>query len=129
MSSDLLIFSILHSLVVFVGTSPCGNRGEKGFKRWRKTYQRGGEGNGDAASTPAWGGDALPLLSALILASKHMDMESLQVGLTAVMEARIAFLETKRLPPLFSKRISYRVSSSIFTAAVLVGQGVLIWCR
>lgn|GEM_PF-5094380 len=100
-----------------------------GFQELLQAYQLRCEVNADAASITACGGDDLPLLSALILASKHMDMESLQVGLTAVMEARIAFLETKRLPPLFSKRISYRVSSSIFTAAVLVGQGVLIWCR
>ena len=100
-----------------------------GFRELLQAYQLRCEVNADAASIMACGGDDMPLLSALIMASKHMGTESLQVGLTAVMEARIAFLETKRLPPLFSKRISYRVSSSVLTAAVLVGQGVLIWCR
>ncbi len=100
-----------------------------GFQELLQAYQLRCEVNADAASITACGGDDLPLLSALIMASKHTDTESLQVGLTAIMEARITFLETKQLPPLFSKRISYRVSSSIFTAAVFVGQGVLIWCR
>lgn len=86
----------------------------------------------DEAALVAFGGDDVPLLSALLSTATgqgYPEVETWSAGLTGLVEARVEFLETGRAPQLFDTSMRNRLLTSALAVALTTVQAVVIWCH
>ncbi len=83
----------------------------------------------DTIAVAACDGDDVPLLMALLAATESpLDFAS-RVGLAGALEARIQFIETRRLPPWWDHHLRYRLVSTLVAILLTLGEGLLVWCH
>lgn len=86
----------------------------------------------DESALDAFGGDDVPLLSALVATvagQGYPEAETWYAGLAGVVEARVEFLETGYAPHLFDTSMRNRLMTSALAVALTTLQAIVTWCH
>ncbi len=111
-------------LKVLSGALPLLGLGEL----YRK-YMLRREIDADRIAIKACDDDDVPLITALLVASKPTLGHEVQVCLNGTLEARLQFLETRQLPPLWNRQIRYRLMATFIAILLTAGEGLLVLCH
>lgn len=106
--------------------------GPLGLRALHKRYVVRREILADKAALAACKGDDIPLLQALLAASRGQVLSGTvasYVGMPGIMEARVEFLETRKVPRVWDGDLRVRMFASVMAIALTVGQGLLVWCH
>ncbi len=100
-----------------------------GLKALYRRYLLRREIEADQLAISACGGDDVPLLTAILIATRSMPSQGERVGLAGSLDARIQFLETSQYPSWWDRTIRYRLLATLLAVSLTIGEGLLVWCH